>query len=160
MKIFTIALTFYASVSFGGDLAVVDRLWKARALQAMEKIDKLTVKNGDSRGKNLTKQELCEWGLESSYFAFANPDLSKIVIKNVGDMRYYSIILRGNDDFTQINYSYNTKTGNFVRPAVVALAKGWVIPLEPKLDQIVLLSDTCLFMIPMTDPLNGMVQAG
>ncbi len=134
----------------------IDRLWKARSLQAHERIKELQEKNGDSRGKNLTGKESCEWIAENAFYPFSlsGEEFSAFREKNK-EMDIYKLLLfkeRGKN-ITQINVGY-LKSGE-VLAGVVKLGEGWVVAYSKEsLGSIALTGPGCAFLIPLSDPLD------
>lgn len=142
----------------------VDLLLKARGLQAMETMEKLVNKNGDSRGKNLTKAERCTWRLESFYMAFAHPEFSKIVRKPAGmGMTAYNFPVMANDEgdmVAQIQYKYLPERKAPVLISVPLVKEGASVNLAPTISNTLsVATKDCAFMFPFDDPLKITVEA-
>lgn len=132
----------------------VDLVWKARGLQAFDRIEELQKKNGNSRGKALSKLETCEWALERAFMPFASPELSKIVRKKSGPADAYILLFSGGDgNMTQVSYLYGASQFKPLAVKVPALAKDWQVIMLP--DGVFAVSgDGCQFTFSMTDPLQ------
>jgi hypothetical protein len=61
----------------------VDLLWKARGLQAEERVEKLRSKSGAIEVGKLTKKQVCDLMLEGAYFGFARPNTWKMIRKRM-----------------------------------------------------------------------------
>ncbi len=142
----------------------IDLLLKARGLQALERIEKLSKKNGDSKGSNLTKKESSEWAYENMYFAFAHPELSKIVKKSVyqsisKDATAYIFIImddKSNSMGFQMNYIYAKSTDRAPLISEISTIKeGWRVKVFERIPGMIsVLSPDCLFTFSLKDPLE------
>ena len=144
----------------------LDFLWKARALQAVEKLEKLIKKNGNSKGKNLTKQEHCEWALENVFQAFVNLGTQKLVKEIINKSHNYKIVFVDQDQnenqrITQVNFTYEPhRSLETSMVGVLKIADNWsvgVIPTVP--DYIAVKSPKCIFSFPVKDPFLVLAQA-
>lgn len=141
----------------------IDLQWKARALQAVERIQKLVKKNGDSKGKALSKREHCEWDLELLFYPFALPDLADVVRKPAGtDARSYFVLFSAKEDKKlagQLGFVYDQKrqTPIAVKMPMFSLdeAEGFLIPGA---NAIYVNTAKCTFTIPIKDPLSATVE--
>lgn len=154
------------SITARADMAEIDRLWKARGLQAIEKLEKLIKKNGDSKGKNLSAKEHCDWALENMFIAFANPETSKIVRKSEGETTVFKVLFVDetkvkNRQITQVNFIYNEKKSKTPDAyAVMLVADDWAVSSVAKVpNHILILSDKCSFLFPTNDPLSAIADA-
>lgn len=140
----------------------IDLLLKARGLQAMERLEVLSKKNGNSKGKNLTKKEHCEWQMENFYFAFAHPETSKIVKKSVykqlGEgITAYIFILNTESGFGfQMNYIYRLKTD--AKPFLSEISHikdGWVVKVIRELpNHLTVTNSKCIYSFNLENPLD------
>ena len=95
----------------------IDTLWKAKAIQSIERLEKLSKKNGSSKGKNLTSKESCEWNLNNAFMAHAKPSLGKMRKEVVNGFTIYKLILQVSGKFyAQVNFSYSKGS---TKPAAV-----------------------------------------
>ena len=129
-------LAFVFLFSVPGFAQRVEKEFSARAFEAVDKTEKLMTKNGDSRGKNLTPQERCDWQLENIYMAFAHPELSKIAIvpaypELLGkDGRAYRFVLLDNEGELgfQMNYVYAGKDDEGpIATEIYKIKEDWIV---------------------------------
>lgn len=158
-KISPLLLILVATNSLAND-SRVDLLWKARGLQALEKLEKLSKKNGDSKEKNLSKADLCQQKLENAFVAFAKPETSTFVRQNIkGTEVFKMFFFQKNKEYTQINVNYSLKNKEN-EPAeidVLKIADESFLVLTPKYSELIALrGDGCIFSIPKNDPLAAM----
>lgn len=139
-----------------------DLLWKARGLKAQERLQKLNEKNGDSKGKKLTKKELCEYRLEAAYAAFANSELSKVVHKEENGIEVFKIVLVDHSkpsgrQMSQLNYSYDVKSGKLTAVANFQLADDWFLVLIPGFPgHVSLKGGGCSYIFDQEQPLKAL----
>jgi hypothetical protein len=100
----------------------VPTLWKARALEAADKIEGLGKRVGGKAGPDVAR---CETMLEMAYGQhLVNPD---IVVKSTDSVMSYHLILSGGDaGMFDLVYNYD-HTGQLLGTAVHSLPKGWKI---------------------------------
>lgn len=163
IKTIFLILLLYPLCSFSSQDSI-DLLLKARGLQAVEKIEKLAKKNGDSKSKNLTKKEKCEWNLELAYYAFAHPDLTKTVRKPVYQNKSKEatafILVIPEDDGTmglQINFTYEKKTDSFpILNEISTLHEGWRIKISQQIpNKIWVNSPNCFYELNLKNPVES-----
>lgn len=148
----------------------VEQTFLGRALKASDRLIELTNKNGDSRGKNLTSQELCEWQLESAYLGFGDPKLSKILVKPAytellgKDARAYNFLLLDAETREigfQMNYVFADKDNLIpVSTEIYVVKEGWTAKFLPEFkDQVVINSPSCTYWFKLNDPIDAKVEA-
>lgn len=158
MKVTLILIAISLSSSLQSKTLDLELLLKARGLQALERIETLSKKNGKSQGKNLSKKELCEWNLEKIYYGFSIPDLTKTLIKKFGTVTKYALLI--NEDSTsgpQIHYGYDHSQSNIpIGTEIFNLNNVWRATISKKMDNYILISsDKCMYFFNDTDPLDS-----
>lgn len=158
-----ISITLYTLVGLASQDSIDLRL-KARGLQAIERLEKLIKKNGDSKGKKLTKKELCEWSYETIYYSFVHPELSKIVKRpayqqlHKDSLAYLFLLseIEGGLAF-QMNYIYLKKTDSEPTLSEISTLKdGWRIKVSHTSPNIINVnSPNCFFQFNLKDPLDS-----
>ena len=143
-----------ASASAESKLDAVDRIWKARGLQAFEKLKTLNTKNGDSKGKKLSQKEHCQWILENTFLGFAIPDLTDVVRKPVGKtIRAYIMAFMDNGILGQVSFFYPTD-GN--APVAVKVPQAKLNEFEFLMvlgsTDLIVNTSKCSFTIPSEKP--------
>lgn len=139
----------------------VDRVWKARGLQALEKLEALAKKNGASKGKNLSKKDHCEWSLEKVFISFAHPELWNIVRKPLNNAGYaYNMVFMNEGKTTgQIGILYsngkNVPWGIRVSNAKVEDFETVFLIGAPA---IFVNTPTCIFTIPTEKPYEATAE--
>ena len=145
MKTMIISLTFFfiSSIAFAQD---VDLLWKARALQATEKLEKLheEMKEKDSRKIRF------EIMLESAYaMILVMPD---VTVKKTPKIIGYHIILNyGEEDgYLDVVYCYDVKTYEYLGVRIDRIPKnrGVLLSSNPKTSDFFAVSNN----IDITEP--------
>lgn len=127
------------SASAGGEL---DRQWKARALQAVEKIDSLS----KAMEKKQDPELLYSAMIEMAYANFLSPDLKSVVHKKTSVTNAYHLFFRlpesdSTHDFLDIVYLYDVKTEEFLGVRVDRLPSYWSInPSFPQRENLIAFS--------------------
>lgn len=119
MKLLTTAILIFAGLINGQN---IDLIWKAKALQSLEKVDSLT------KIKKPNKKQVFEMGLESAFMNIANPELKNIVVKKQNGILTFHLLLKmETDEVLDIAFQYDIKTENYIGVRVDKLPKGWGI---------------------------------
>ncbi len=164
MKLFFVVLVSTAGSTAMAESGKLDLLWKARGLQAQVAIEKLSKKNGDSKGKNLSKKEHCKWNLENVFFAFANSELSKIVRESPKDAEVFKMLFsdpeaKTGSKLTQLSVTYGKGSTEPDAFQTVLVAEGWRVTTIPKAPDILgIRGGGCLYVVPLKDPLSTTVD--
>ena len=162
--VFLLVGMFYFIPSFAdGKMSNVDLVWKAKGLQALETLEKLIKKNGDSKGKKLTDEDHCEWQLANAYASFVDSTLSDIVRKKAGPgMTVYWMVLTSDGTMhAQIGYLYSDKSASLVGFRIGKLENGSAsaIILAAAPQMVGVQANGCNYIFPMSDPF-GVISQG
>ena len=115
----------------GGDL---DRQWKARGLQGLEKADSLLKILPKDPAKRKTSKIWYEFSVEMAFASFVNPELNGIVRKRTPTVLAYHFILslgdNKGDDLLDIAFLYEPKTEEFLGIRVDRLPGPWCLRPE------------------------------
>lgn len=137
----------------------IDLLWKARGLQAKERIEKLQkALNRNETGP--TQKQKCAKVLEIAYATFATPGMAEFAVKQNGDRRTYWVLFiptSGNADVVaQIGYNFDK---NSLRPTGVR-----IVGLKGEDAEVVLIPDApntfsmrvdgCTYIFKTLDPFS------
>ncbi len=133
-------------------------LWKARALEAAEKIESLSKKIEKMKGESLNSPEgrkfRCESLMEVAYASHLNPLLESIVHKIEGGIDFFKILLNAGEDsgFFDLTYVYEKDVHKATK--VMSIPKQWevIIPAGKKDIAFVLVPDFCTIAISFSNP--------
>ncbi len=154
-------LTFCAVAQ--ADQDTVDLLLKARGLQALERMDKLSTKAKATKDKKLSKLEQCEWSFESAYAAFALPETMKIVKKSAyvsktSEATAYIIYIKAeNEEAFQMNYVFLGKAATEpMSNEILRLPSDWRVKTSNLIpNKIVVNSPNCYFEFSTKSPIES-----
>lgn len=134
----------------------IELLWKARALKANETLEPLVKKNGDSKGKNLKKEELCKWRMENAYMAHMFPDLAKTVKEKSNDFIVFKLLFIDSDKmYAQVNFTYKKGSSKPTSTHILMLQNDASAGILNEYQNILVIKyNKCAVGIPMDDPLN------
>jgi hypothetical protein len=148
------------SVSSFAESSKIDLLWKARGLQAVEKI--AAIKKSSNEKKNYSKEKKCELALEEYYASFTSPEKAKLLRETNKGSEIYNIVF-GNQtpgnksNLTIVRVVYDSEQS--AAPdgiGVVELASSWSFTIFTKYpDAVALRGNGCTFIFPIKDPLSG-----
>jgi hypothetical protein len=101
-------------------ISEVDRLWKARGLQANEEMLRIfkqlpakeLFKAGGKKVNTIHKKLSCQLALEEAFSLFATEGLNDILSKDRGAAQDFRLIFRSEGKiWAQVNFLYDKKTG-------------------------------------------------
>ena len=133
-------------------------LWKARALEAAEKIESLSKKIEKMKGESLNSPEgrkfRCESLMEVAYASHLNPLLESIVHKIEGGIDFFKILLNAGEDsgFFDLTYVYEKDVHKATK--LMSIPKQWevIIPAGKKDIAFVVVPDFCTIAISFSNP--------
>jgi hypothetical protein len=151
MKLTLFILMIFVPWISKADSKSVDLLWKARGLQAIERLAELNKK------KTLTTAENCEKRREVLYSSYAKLDESKELIHQLpGEITLRNIILISDSSeaaIFSIMYANKKEVSSGIK--VHVLPKGWVLgAFGPDWNIWAFADAKCTFMIRPDDPLD------
>ncbi len=137
-----------------GKQSTLDRLWKARAIQAKERLGQLKVK---SNLKGLSPLESCEQKMEIAFSVAGMPGLE--VISNNSNI--YSLVFaheKGQTTKLMVLYLKDSTMEYPTAVVVDSLVNGWSAVMFQKDNIINLQTAGCRIKIPVADPLNSVAE--
>lgn len=163
------AATFSAALNadtVGKAEKAVEKQWLDRAGESLKILEKLIAKNGDSKGKNLSKDESCQWKLESnfslfisSYSSFSKENPKSLMLEDHPEekARVYRIpIFEDKDIKAHINcvYKYGSTQPDTLN--VMNLTKGVSVAAMAKNPGFITIrTEKCIYVIKVADPLQA-----
>lgn len=156
---FILAVGLFTSHVAYADLDAVDLQWKARGIQAQERLKKLAGK------KKKTDAEACTEHFEAGFAEHANPKVSADFKKDAEGHRFYYLRLitpvdpklsDGEDQLvmTVMGFDYD-KTGDLKGSSLAMVAKGWSIVFLKDTSGFMMADHKCKFMIYPDEPLES-----
>lgn len=143
----------------------IDRLWMARGMQAIDKSLKMLEeipqeKKGKkkSTGELLGPKQRCEFMLESSYSAFANPDLKDIVKKPHSGMMSYRMSFVDGDIVAQLYFLYKAGKQTPSHVHVARLTGDWTAMVAMEEETVLIGGSGCIFGFSLSAPLDGVAS--
>ncbi|MEO7426334.1 MAG: hypothetical protein ABI036_14185 [Fibrobacteria bacterium] len=134
LRIILLIGVLVVSANAGGDL---DRQWKARGLQGLEKADSLSKLLPKTSTKNKPTKAWLEFAMEMAYAAFINPDLKNVVKKRTSTVLAFHFIMKIGEmeesNLLDIAYLYDPKSEVFLGIRVDRLPYPWC--LRPDFDE-------------------------
>jgi hypothetical protein len=111
-----------------GDL---DRQWKARALQGIERADSLAKLIPKDEKKRKYSVIPYQFAVEMAFASFIHPELGKIARKRTSTVIAYHFMMkigeRENDDLLDIAFLYDPKTEDFLGVRIDRLPYPWCL---------------------------------
>ncbi|MDA8339002.1 MAG: hypothetical protein M0Z70_06860 [Nitrospiraceae bacterium] len=154
-------LLFISSPAFSQPIST---LWKARALEAGEKLKKLEIELKKIPAKEQEKKTpryrklMCGIMLEAAYaMHIAAPE---VVYKTDEKHEFYHIVLSAGEDVFDLVYVY-TEDGKHVATRIDRLPKKWQLIMAPFFPEglSLLIPDGCVIVFNLKDPFLSTVEA-
>jgi len=101
--------------------STINLIWRARGLQAIEKLEKLAEK------KSLSDKEKCDVQLETMFMQFAKPELAKLIIKKAQDIEWFILAKETGNSVGQISFGYEGENSAPTAWKVVKPDNDWQI---------------------------------
>lgn len=139
--------------SFNSNAVDQDLVWRARGLQAIDRIEELNPKIQKATGKK--KQELiCEFNAERSYLAFASKE-GLAIVKQRDEKRTWRILMFGEkSDFTQVSLVFDDGNQKATAWKVPSLTKGWQVLVLRSTSKFFLIGGGCSYLMDPDEPLK------
>ncbi|GEM_PF-7021157 len=153
-------LFFISNTAFSQPIST---LWKARALEAGEKLKKLETELKKIPTKEQEKKTpkyrklMCEIMLEASYaMHIAAPE---VVHKTDENYEFYHIVLNAGEDVFDLVYVY-TKDGKHMATRIDRLPKKWQLIMAPFFPErlSLIITDGCVIVFNLKDPFLNTVE--
>lgn len=145
-----VAVSMFGFSFANADSKSSDLLWKARGLQAWERLEAL------AKIKEPKQNEHCEFMLERAYAGFAHPDTSKIVTRpngNDGGINRILLFSAKDGPAVQIAFSYDKKADSPSMIQIKQLEIGWTIAPMPEFPENLVMTDgKCSFLFDRKKP--------